>query len=1270
MNYFANTMIGAGLCRPQALWRLSHVLMAVLWLGWGLEAQIYVKHDATGANNGTSWANAYTNLHLALGSATAGAQVWVAAGTYKPTGYPAGCTEGCVTTRDYAFGIPDGVSLYGGFAGTETSPEQRDLYFNPTPSILSGDIGVVGDSTDNCFHVLIAAAPITGGLGVRVDGFTITEGHANGGGYAITMNGNVILHDAGGGVYLENGDNHLHSNNIHHNRASYGGGLFVSHQYVPDGVDTLTSNDIHHNIALSSAGAGMHTQFGGEHYLNGNVFVGNIANGNGGGLFLTYTAAAVHHNGFSGNTGVDGAGVYVNASDLSFVGNVVRDNSALVGGGLSVYACEGDIANNKFADNSAASNGGGLMVYFGDGIRVENNLLMGNIAAIGGGAYIHEGASLYNNTFYGNSCSEFYDGGALYLYFDTTVVRNNIFWANAKGGNAAVSGADIFNSGSILSLSHCLTQQNSSFASGVGIINNQDPLFVAPELENYLLLPGSPCIDAGSAAGAPTYDYYFWPRPEGLGVDLGAIESLAAGNRHYVKHDATGANDGTSWANAYTDLQVAINAALAGDQIWVAAGTYKPSQKPTGVVSGDDRHRAFFLNKNIQIYGGFAGTESTLEQRNLISTPASILSGDIGAAGNDADNCYHVFITKGLSPAATIDGLTIAHGHANGDYYSNIEYEGAYLLSSYGGGLYNHASSPTLANMNVWSNRATGGAGLYNVSYASPILIVVAVTDNIASFEGGGMYNFGQSSPVLSSVAISGNTSGGNGGGLYNYAYASPTFNYVNISGNTAGGYGGGLYNEFASLTLTNTTISDNTAGAAGGGLYNENTSSATLTNVKITGNTAVTHGGGVYNGIAFCTLTNATISGNTAGTNGGGLYNAGYYAPTISNSILWANGSSGVFNDINLDGPTQTAIFQHSIVQASGGSAAWVSSYGTDGGGNLDADPLFVGPSDFSLQAASPAIDAGLSAYNSMAIDLVGNARIQGAAIDMGAYERAPDEPFVCLPPAGAPLIVPQSPSSVYIDWADAEGALTYPFLWRQIGPGVPFTRVNVQKSAYTLTGLNPGTNHAIRLRSKCGPTPADMSALSPTYTFTTPTGSGTCGTPSIAVIDSVAANRVRVYWPYVPGATEYRLQFRPVGTSVWASRTSTEANVFVNGITAGIEYEYRVNATCPAGITDYSAIFTYTLNDGSTARPIGAEGPAAAPASLYPNPVRDWLTLEHAEGAEAAILNSMGQGLWQGQVNDAQQRIEVGHLPAGLYVLHIRREGAAPQVLRFVKE
>ena len=104
---------------------------------------IYVDSSATSGGDETSWATAYNDLQDAISGANAADTIWMAAGTYKPTS---------TTNRDTSFVIPDSVAVYGGFSGSEGSLDERDWEINET--ILSGDIGVVDDSTDNSWHVV------------------------------------------------------------------------------------------------------------------------------------------------------------------------------------------------------------------------------------------------------------------------------------------------------------------------------------------------------------------------------------------------------------------------------------------------------------------------------------------------------------------------------------------------------------------------------------------------------------------------------------------------------------------------------------------------------------------------------------------------------------------------------------------------------------------------------------------------------------------------------------------------------------------------------------------------------------------------------------------------------------------------------------------------------------------------------------------------------------------------------------------------------------
>ncbi|MFC1738233.1 choice-of-anchor Q domain-containing protein [Planctomycetota bacterium] len=194
----------------------------------------------------------------------------------------------------------------------------------------------------------------------------------------------------------------------------------------------------------------------------------------------------------------------------------------------------------------------------------------------------------------------------------------------------------------------------------------------------------------------------------------------------------------------------------------------------------------------------------------------------------------------------------------------------------------------------------------------------------------------------------------------------------------------------------------------SGGGMYNYS-GRPTVTNCMFRGNQA-NYGGAMCNDDnSSSTVTNCTFSGNSAGDYGGGICNNGSF-PIVTNCILWGNsaGISGpeMFND------SSTPTISNSDIEASGGSGAWDSSFGTDGGGNIDDDPLFKdadGPDDIvgteddnlRLSLGSLCIDAGDNAAVSEVNDLDGNPRIVNGTVDMGAYEYAVSQPCGNLTPA-----------------------------------------------------------------------------------------------------------------------------------------------------------------------------------------------------------------------------------------------------------------------------
>ena len=261
----------------------------------------------------------------------------------------------------------------------------------------------------------------------------------------------------------------------------------------------------------------------------------------------------------------------------------------------------------------------------------------------------------------------------------------------------------------------------------------------------------------------------------------------------YVNQNATGANNGTSWANAYKDLQPALIAAVSGDTLRVAQGVYKPT-------AGYSRAPTFQLKNRVTLYGGYPTGGGTRNPAANVTT----LSGDTGTVGDASDNSYHVVTGSGTDNTAVLDGFTITGGNASGGDPDDR-----------GGGMYSKAGSPTVQNVIFTGNSATNdGGGMYG---GDPRLTNVTFTSNSAT-NGGGMYDgcavLG-SGGTLTNVTFSGNSASSSGGGMYNKDNYSSLTN-VTFSGNSAGKHGGGVYNDGSNPRVRNAVLWGNTPNQIG----------------------------------------------------------------------------------------------------------------------------------------------------------------------------------------------------------------------------------------------------------------------------------------------------------------------------------------------------------------------------------------------------------------------------------------------------------------------
>ena len=248
----------------------------------------------------------------------------------------------------------------------------------------------------------------------------------------------------------------------------------------------------------------------------------------------------------------------------------------------------------------------------------------------------------------------------------------------------------------------------------------------------------------------------------------------------YVDKDILSGGDGQSWTSAFVHPMDAVDAADSGDSIWVADGNYYRRNTSDIVL--------LEMKAGVEIYGGFNGTESDIEERGLKEN-LTILDGQ--------DVVFHV--VKGASNSV-LDGFTITSGAANGDE------EPDYL----GGGMYN-SNCPeilTVSNCIFIENHAEFGAGMYNNTDSEIMITNCTFSNNESGYEGGGLLNYFCSSVIYNCI-FEGNNSMGEGGGVFFEEGTSTLVNCTFVE-NEAWEEGGAIYNEEGSLTIYNSILSGN----------------------------------------------------------------------------------------------------------------------------------------------------------------------------------------------------------------------------------------------------------------------------------------------------------------------------------------------------------------------------------------------------------------------------------------------------------------------------
>ena len=677
----------------------------------------------------------------------------------------------------------------------------------------------------------------------------------------------------------------------------------------------------------------------------------------------------VSHVVFSGNYGgFAGGGGMANMNqadpvltDVTFVGNGTGDS----GGGLSSdFNSYPTLIDVTFERNWAASYGGGAYQYGAGGtLAMTRTTWTSNTASRGGGLFVYSTTLVLDEAhFSGNHASA------------TQSYGGDSYYCNGGGGLGFMAGA-------ALTMTDATFRDNTATLSGAGVYLDNDG--GTATLSDVQFTSNAAQRDAGGfysnsgdvAMNRVTFDGNTGEGTTGSGgATLGYDSGIIAFDWVTFTHN-TGAYGG--------GLSISAGTATLHDVIFE---DNTATSRGGGMRAGWNAHltlaRVTFISNTAQYGGGMHySTNYVANMVNITFTHNTATEGGGGMASNSSQGAV-------ITDAVFIDNQ-----------------------AGRGGGMWCYYSGDlALRSTSFMGNRATsssdGGGGLYCEGTGSGALTMdeVVFQNNQAAGDGGGLFNE-RTDVNLHNVTFQEN-SGDSGGGAYSYNSALTLSEGTFIS-NTAR-YAGGMRTSSSSCTsvVTGTCFIGNHAENGSGGVSADGP--LTLTNSLFSGNVAESSSAGGLSGYGDMTLVNVTFSNNAAATYAGGMLAINPYHYVMTNTVFWGNTAPDDNSACNYAASPQICglnswpIFSigHSVVQNSGGSGVgWESNLGSDGGGNLDADPLFLDidgaddvvgtlDDDLRLQRSSPAVNAGDNSAVTAVTDLDGTPRIEGGTVDMGAYE------------------------------------------------------------------------------------------------------------------------------------------------------------------------------------------------------------------------------------------------------------------------------------------
>jgi hypothetical protein len=773
--------------------------------------------------------------------------------------------------------------------------------------------------------------------------------------------------------------------------------------YTPDAGDLEFMLKMKDAVSLYGGFAGTETAVdqrgGGPTVLDGEASVYHVLGAASDAMLDGVTITGGDNTGFDWDGIYDyseGAGLYGNVTGFVVVNCAFESNAAKNTGGGAYLWTEGTVTFERCTFSQNTANYGAAARVYGGAVLFENCVFTGNANVA---TYASSGVCVVRNcTFSGNSGLE--SCGAIDASYECELtVVNSVLWQNPSSDGTQIR-TDPF-----LEPSVTYSIVEGGFP-GAGNLDT-DPLFVDAGTGDLRLSAGSPCIDAGSAAEAPTVDRDCVLRGDDPGMadgegaapvlaDIGAYEfvgttpgtflvlvSPEAGNSWRVGESAE-----VRWTGSPDIVTVEVLLSRNGGATWetLAPGEANDRVCSVSVTSGG---------------------------QPLPQTDCLVRVRDEGGSG--VEDTANVVIFSGVryvNAAAPLggDGLTWATAHRHPQDAADAAVQGDEIwvsagiyvrrdsaddrilsirerLSLYGG----FDGTETARVQRNWSANVTvldGEDVVPRVVETSSRTVLDGFTLTRGSAMGEGwpdtsgaaLYAWGRSEVVVANCEISSNQSRYSGGAVF-ICRSAVTFSHCDFTGNTSGSWGGAIYAGSTRFVADACRFTGNSA-EEGGAIWSQGTLTGSGgANCIFWGNHASEIGGALAGGSGKPIFMFCTLYGNSAGQWGGAMGGHSYsIAETVlQNCIVWGNGPTPIHKPSDPYWSYDYKVLCSDV------------QYGFPGSGNIDADPLFVNPAagDLHLDPLSPCIDAGLTPADCPTEDIEGNPRRAGSDYDMGAYER-----------------------------------------------------------------------------------------------------------------------------------------------------------------------------------------------------------------------------------------------------------------------------------------